>query len=196
MMQAEYVYQDFEALKLKFPPMNALKKSLSAKGEKLAEAEKMFFEVLNLKSFLVSAGAAYRIGESYYFFSQSLFNLPSPKGLSEDQEMDYRDALEEMAGPLGEKSIESVESALRLAHENGVYNKWSKKAATLLVKLSPSRFPVLSDEVVNTQYGTPATFSTKAVFNPGQKLKRNPPPPPKPKGAKGAKSTVPTEVVE
>jgi hypothetical protein len=101
-----------------------------------------------------------------------------------------------MAGPLGEKSIESVESALRLAHENGVYNKWSKKAATLLVKLSPNRFPVLSDEVVNTQYGTPATFSTKAVFDPAQKLKRNPPPPPKPKLPSGEATQTKTEVVE
>ena len=88
--------------------------------------------------------------------------------------MDYRDALEEMAGHLGEKSIESVESALRLAHENGVYNKWSKKAATLLVKLSTSRFPVLSDEVVNTQYDAGDNFSVRRSIT-SQKLKRNPP---------------------
>ena len=94
--------------------------------------------------------------------------------------MDYRDALEETAGPLQEKSITAVESALKLAHENGVYNKVSKKAATLLVKLDPGRFPVLSDEVVNTQYRTPATFSTKPSYNPATKLNRNPPPPPMP----------------
>lgn len=200
MLQAEYVYQDFEALRLKFPPMRALKKSLSAKGEKLAESERMFNEVLSLKSFLVSAGAAYRIGESYYKFSDDLFNLPSPKGLSEDQEMDYRDALEETAGPLQEKSITAVESALKLAHENGVYNKWSKKAATLLVKLDPSRFPVLSDEVVNTTYRTPATFSTQPSFDPAKKLNRNPPPPPKPvvpgEGTQSGSGDVPTEVME
>ena len=160
----------------------------------------MFNEVLSLKSFLVSAGAAYRIGESYYKFSQDLFNLPSPKGLTEDQEMDYRDALEETAGPLQEKSITAVESALKLAHENGVYNKWSKKAATLLVKLDPGRFPVLSDEVVNTQYRTPATFSTKPSYNPATKLNRNPPPPPMPAtpgaGGEGSTSGTPTEVME
>ena len=161
----------------------------------------MFNEVLAMKSFLVSAGAAYRIGEIYYLFSDSLFNLPSPKGLDEDQEMDYRDALEETAGPLQEKAITAVESALKLAHDNGVYNEWSEKAAKLLVKLDATRFPVLSDEVVNTVYGTPATFSTRVVDDPAYKMNRNPPPPPKPANAVDGdivtdEDGTPTEVME
>ena len=133
--------------------------------------------------------------------------MPAPKNLSEDQKMDYLDYLAEQAQPISEKAITSIEGALALAHNNGVYNEWSKKAAKLLVEIDPGRFPVLSDEIVNTEYSTAATFSTKPVSNAGTKLNRNPPPPPPPpepepasaetgtKG-KGSKGDTPTEVME
>ena len=171
-LQAEYIYDDFEAVRLKFPPIRTLKKGLVKKAEILKKAETMFFEVLDYKSWDVAAGALYRIGESYYLFAQSLFDLPMPKGLSEDEEFIYRAELDDTAAPLQEKAIEATKRALELAHKHHVYNEWSRKAAALLVQLSPELFPVLDDAVVNTEWPVAATFSTTFVADPGGTLEQ------------------------
>lgn len=108
--------------------------------------------------------------------------------------------MDEKAAPLEEKAIGAVKNALKLAHENHVYNKWSKKAAALLAKLSPELFPVLEDAVVNTEWTVPATFSTTFIANPGAKLKQAPPPEPEPApvapgapGAPGAEGSAPAD---
>jgi hypothetical protein len=188
-LQAEYVYDDFEKIKLKFP-IYTLKKLLVGKGKILLKAEKMFFEVLDYKSWQIAAGALYRIGESYYLYAQSLFDLPLPKGLSEDEVDIYRAELDDKAAPLQEKAIEATKRALKLAHKHHVYNEWSRKAAALLVKLSPELFPVLNDAVVNTEWTVPATFSTTFIADPAGTLKQmveKPKPKPAAKGKADAK---------
>ena len=191
---AEYAYDDFEAIKMEFP-IRKLKKSLVKKAELLGKCEKLFFEVLDFKSYDVSAGALYRIGESYYLFAKSLFDLPMPPGLTEDEEFLYRAMLDDRAAPIEEKSIEATKRALELAHKHQVYNNWSSKSAALLAKLDPGRFPVLSNATINTNWPVAATFSTTYIADPYGKLTMmmKPKPKPKPKaaapgkaGAKGA----------
>ena len=178
-LQAEYKYDDFEAIKLEFP-QSKLKKALVAKAKLLGECEKLFFEVTKYKAWHVSAGALYRIGESYFLYSKSLFDLPMPEGLSEDEEFTYRAMLEDTASPLEEKSIGAMKNALKLAHENQVYNEWSRKAAALLASKAPELYPVIADATVNSEWTVPATFSTAFESKPGAKLKQSPPPKPKP----------------
>ena len=141
------------------------------------------FEVLDFKAHEISAGALYRIGEAYYLFAKSLFDLPIPSELNEDEQFIYRAELDDRAAPLQEKAIEAMQSALRLAHKNNVYNEWSQRSAALLVKLSPEAFPVLEDAAVNTDWRTPSTFSTGFIEDPAGKLalikKAEPKPAPK-----------------
>jgi hypothetical protein len=191
-LQAEYKYEDFEAIELRFP-QSKLRKGLVAKAKLLGECENLFLEVTKYKSWHVTAGAMYRIGESYYVYAKSLFELPMPKGLSEDEEFTYRAMLEDRASPLEEKAIKGVKNALKLAHRNHVYNEWSRKAAALLAEKAPELYPVIEDQVVNTEWTVPATFSTKFIADPNGTLKQLVPPKPKPKpkkaGAKGEPGT-------
>ena len=175
-LQAEYVYEDFDAIKLEFP-INKLRRGLVQKAEMLGKSEKLFFEVLDFKSYDVSAGALYRIGESYQLYAQSLFDLPIPDGLTEDEQIIYRAELDDVAAPLQEKAIEATRRALELAHEHHVYNEWSRKAASLLVKLSPEAFPVLDDATNTTDLPVPATFSTTYIADPAGKLEQMVPEP-------------------
>ena len=187
---AEYAYEDFEAIKIEFPERK-LKKSLVKKAELLTKTGELFFEVLDFKSYDVSAGALYRIGESYYLYAKSLFDLPIPEGLTEDEQFLYRAMLDDRAAPLEEKSIEAVRRALELAHKHQVYNDWSSKAASLLAKFSPERFPVLSNATVDSDWPVAATFSTTYIADPYGKLDMMMKPKPKaePKGAaQGAKA--------
>ena len=71
--------------------------------------------------------------------------------------------LDDKATPLNEKAIEAMDNALKLAHKNHVYNEWSRKSAALLVKVSPAKFPVLEDAVVNTEWPVIATFTTTYI---------------------------------
>lgn len=189
-LQAEYLRDDYAAVKLKFP-MSTLRRALVKKGKLLQKCEKVYFNVLEYKAHDVSAGALFRIGENYQVFAQSLFDLPMPEGLSEDEEIVYRAELDDVAAPLQEKAIEAMQRALELAHKNHVYNEWSARSATLLVKLSPEQFPVLSDKVVNTEWPVAATFSTTYIKDAAGKLeqmieKKKPAAKPATPSAKGA----------
>ena len=179
---AEYQYDDFEALELSFP-VRKLMRTLVEKAKLLTKAEKSFFKVTELKAWSVSAGALYRVGESYYLYGKSLDELPTPENLTIDEEDEYRAQLDDQAAPLTEKAIKSTQTALKLAHDNRVYNEWSLKAANLLAKLSPELFPVLQDATVNTEHSVPATFSTSFIDDPGGTLKQMVPPKPEPKPA-------------
>ena len=101
--------------------------------------------------------------------------MPAPKTLSEEQVKPFLAYVAAQAKTIRDKSVKELKTAVTFAHENGIYNEWSKKAATLLAEIEPSRFPVLSDEVVNTQYSTAPTFSTKPIANSSKKLMRSPP---------------------
>ncbi len=168
-LEGEYVYGDFQAVKVAFPD-SVLRKSLTKKAELLEKASTIFFEVLDFKAHDISAGALYRIGESFNVFAQSLFDLPIPEELTEDEKVVYRAELDDRAAPLAEKAIEASRRALQLAHNNHVYNEWSRRSAALLVKLSPDSFPILEDASVNTEWPVPAMFSTTFVEDPSVKL--------------------------
>jgi TolA-binding protein len=166
---SEYDYGDFEAIKVSFPD-NVLRRTLVQKAELLTKVEKSNFAVLDYKAHDVSAGALYRLGEMYYLFAKSLFDLPVPPELNEDEQVVYRAMLDDKATPLNEKAIEAMDNALKLAHKNHVYNEWSRKSAALLVKVSPSKFPVLEDATVNTEWPVIATFSTTFIKNADGKI--------------------------
>lgn len=165
----EYIYSDFSDVKVRFP-QSVLRKTLVKKAKLMQEAEKVYFEVLDYKAHDINAGALFRIGEGYYLFAKSLFDLPIPEELTEDEKIIYRAELDDQAAPLQEKAIEAMGRALKLAHKNHVYNEWSRRSAAILVKLSPEAFPVLDDAVVNTEWEVPATFSTNFISDPNGKL--------------------------
>lgn len=167
-LEAEYIYQDFKAYEVIPYPQRKLVKTLQGKAELQQKAEKMYLEVLALKSYQVSAGAFYRIADLYNTFAKSLTGLKPPPELEDNPELldVYLIFIEEKVLPLEEKAVESARGALKLAHENRVYNEWSKRSAELLSKLSPELFPILNDEVVNTEWEVPATFSSTYISDP------------------------------
>lgn len=199
-LEGEFIYEEFSAVELKFP-IGTLRRALVKKAELQQKAEKIYLEVLDFQAHDVNAGALFRLGESYYLFSKSLFDLPMPPGLSEDEEIIYRAELDDTAAPLQEKGIEAAQRALSLAHRNGVYNEWSARSAALLVKLSPESFPVLEDMVNNSDHVVPATFSAAFIKDPEMTLETvqvAPPPAPTPAAApaQGEAAQSPAETKE
>ena len=172
-LQGEYFYQDFMAYKVIPYPQRKLQKTFQKKAELLKKCEDTYMEVLGkYKSFQVSAGAFYRIAEIYNVFAKSLASLEPPAVLQDQPELldVYYQFIEEKVQPLERKAVMSAQKALALAHDNKIYNEWSKRSAALLSKMNPDSFPVLNDAVVNTEWEVPATFSTQFISDPAGKL--------------------------
>ena len=149
--QAERLYRQFESVKLEYP-MSKLIKRLTEKGELEQKAETIYFEIINLKSpFWVSA-AAYRVGQMYNDFSNNLYNLPMPEGLTPELEDEYRMQLDEYAFPLQEKALIAFQRARQLALELEAYNEWSSKSSAMISQLEKAAYPITGQEGVETSH--------------------------------------------
>ena len=144
---AERIFQKYQGVKLAFP-FNTLVKSLQQKGTFEQEAETLYLEIIQMKSPFYVAASAYRVGQMYKEFSDQLYNLPMPEGLTPDQEDEYRMQLDEYAFPLQEKALKAFQSALRLALEYKAYNEWSAKSAQEISKLESEAYPITEQDGV------------------------------------------------
>lgn len=159
-LQAERVFDDFQAAKIGFP-MSQLTKSLQKKGELEQDAEKMYVEVISMESPRWVAASAYRIGQMYKEFSDQLYDLPLPEGLTMEQEDQYRMVLDERAFPLQEKALKAYRTALELALKYQAYNEWSSKSAQAISKLESEAYPITGQDGVSvvherTNFSQPA----------------------------------------
>lgn len=150
-LQGEKIYEEFAKIKLSFP-MSALQKSLIKKGELEQQAEGIYTEVIQMESPRWVAAGAYRVGQMYKNFSDELYGLPMPEGLTPDQEDEYRAALDDNAFPLQEKALTAFRTALRLALQYQAYNEWSAKSAAEISKLEREAYPITGQEGVEVEH--------------------------------------------
>lgn len=196
---AEYLFDDFVALKISTADTNSLRKSIESKAEAQQKAEKAFEAVLDYKSGGWSAGALFKIGVLYYDFYKELDSVPipdcpcpgvPPKDCRIVQEAfkagdldtimkypwgnewlqvaptfqdQYRAIIEEMMRPVELKAAKAFERALKLAHEEKVYNQWSKLCGEYAMKVSPESYPVAGDEQVKADHIKDTLASTSFI---------------------------------
>lgn len=164
---AERIFAKFQGVTLTFP-MNNLIKSLTEKGKFEQEAETLYAEIIQMKSPYYVAAGAYRIGLMYKEFSDQLYNLPMPEGLTPDQEDAYRMQLDEYAFPLQEKALKAYQTALRLALEYKAYNEWSAKSAKEISRLESEAYPITEQDGVKPTHAQLRFSRTKPVTNDEQ----------------------------
>lgn len=161
---ADYLYDDFSALKIPSTlDPGVLRVALQKKAEAQQKAEKAFENVLEYKSGGWSACALYKIGLLYYEFSKQLFDVPVPENLPPEVQDEYRVVLEDMARPIEEKSLKAFERALKLAHEEKVYNWCSKGCGDMVVKVNPDAFPVAGEDLVKADKMKDTLASTSFI---------------------------------
>ncbi|MFB6264471.1 MAG: tetratricopeptide repeat protein, partial [Bradymonadaceae bacterium] len=155
--QAERKYEKFKKVELTFPK-SVLEKRLKKKGERLKEAEKIYFEINSMKSPKWAAASSYRIGKMYKEFSDAIYDLPIPKKvngreLTDRQKQRYRMFLDQKAFPVQEKALKGFQRAVKLALELRAYNEWSEKSAEALAKLQNQAYPVTGQKGVAPTHG-------------------------------------------
>lgn len=163
-LQAERVYKEFEGVKFEFP-LKKLIKSMTDKAELEQKAEAMYTEVIQMASPRWVAASAYRIGQMYKDFSDGLFGLPLPEGLTEDQQFQYQDAIDEKAAPLQEKALSAFQAALRLALQYQAYNEWSSKSALEISKLDTTTYPITGQDGVDAEHDRTNFSQTQPVMS-------------------------------
>jgi TolA-binding protein len=157
-IQAERIYEEFVKVKLSFP-QSVLVRTLKQKGQLEQDAEKIYFEVVQMANPYYASAAAYRIGSMYKNFSDELYGLPMPQGLTPELEDEYRAQIDEFAFPLQEKALSAFQFAREKAIELKAYNEWSKKSAEMISKLESARFPITNQPGVAAEH-TLVQFTT------------------------------------
>jgi len=135
------------------------KKALEGKSAGLAELERSYVEVLELKQGEWGIAALYRIGTLYGDFADALTNAPCPPKLDEDQCLIYKFGLEDKAYPLIDKAVEAFTSARGKSYELGLYTEYTRLALEELSRLRPEEYPASAETVPEPDY-TSNPYST------------------------------------
>ncbi len=121
-----------------------LKSQVEVKAKKLAELQKSYTEVVNMKQAEAAVCALYRIGLGYQRFAQALTGAPVPKELKALRRQDvideYKAQMEQFAKAPEAKAVEGLEYAMTKSREYGVSNDCSRRAAELLIKYKPEQY--------------------------------------------------------
>jgi len=115
--------------------------ALGKKTKQLAELEKKYFAVLELKAGAWGIAALYRIGTLYGSLANMFTDAPCPKKLDEDQCQIYKFTLQDRAYPQTEKAVEAFSSARNKSYELGLYTEFTNKSLQELSRLRPEEYP-------------------------------------------------------
>lgn len=125
----------FQRIALKAP----LEQSLRAKKSQMEKALAAYARAADYNVAEVTTAATCHLGDIYMDLSRALLDSPRPRGLSAEEQVQYKLLLEEQAFPFEEKSIEIHETNIRRA-SNGVYDSWVQRSYDALARISPARF--------------------------------------------------------
>jgi tetratricopeptide (TPR) repeat protein len=132
---AEPLYPRFAEIKL----MQPFDKSLAKKREAMDQTLHAFESLVDYEVGDVTAAATYYMAEVYYAFSRALLESERPSGLSNAEQADYEDALQEQAFPFEERAIQVHQKNIELVAA-GTYNDWIEKSLGKLAALVPGRY--------------------------------------------------------
>ena len=75
----------------------------------------------------------------------------------------YRAIIEEIMRPVETKAAKAFDRALKLAHEEKVYNQWSRQCGEYAMKVSPETYPVAGDDQVHADHAKDTLAATSFI---------------------------------
>ncbi len=125
--------------------MEGLRQRLERKSELLRRAAEAFAEVVELHVAEWVTAALFQIGRSYELYAEGLRDAPIPEGLSEEEEMAYRDQLSSFIIPIEERALEAYEGGYQTALELRIFNRWTARLREGLTRLNDVQYPPLRE---------------------------------------------------
>jgi TolA-binding protein len=136
-------FEKYDRITLDVKP-KFVKAQVEVKAKRLAELQKSYTEVVNMKQAEAAVCALFRIGYGYQRFAKVITDAPIPKELKGMKRQDvideYKSQMAEFAKAPEAKAVEGLEYAMTRAREYGVSNDCSRRAAELLIKYKPEQY--------------------------------------------------------
>ncbi len=146
-------WKKFEKLKLKWSKLSnigELKNSIKEKSKALEGIQKIYTTTVGFKSADPAICALFKIGMAYDNFADAMLNIPMPKGIPEDLQVEVKLQFEQETGPLKAKAAEAFAATVVKSQELDVFNPCTTAALTKLrEKYKPEQFPKMGEDVVD-----------------------------------------------
>ncbi|HTS82868.1 MAG TPA: tetratricopeptide repeat protein [Myxococcaceae bacterium] len=127
--------------RIDFAHARTVKADLARKRAALKSLENAYLGVVTTGDAQAGIAALTRIGEAYSDFAAKIRQAPTPPGLTPEDRARYRDELEQLAAPLEQRSLETLEKGLAKAYELGAYGTWTLRAQDDVDALRPGSYP-------------------------------------------------------
>jgi len=143
---AQLVFDDAEPLfeeyrRIDFARAHTVQGDLARKRTSLKTLEQAYVAVVSTGDGRNGIAALTRIGEAYADFATKIRQAPTPKELSEEDRSQYRDELEQLAAPLEQRALDTLQKGLAKAYELGIYTDWTLRAQDDVNALQPGTYP-------------------------------------------------------
>jgi len=143
---AQLVFDDAEPLfeqyrRIDFARAHTVQADLAKKRTSLKSLEQAYMGVISTGDGRSGIAALTRVGEAYADFATKIRQAPTPKELSEEDRARYRDELEQLAAPLEQRALETLQKGLAKAYELGIYTDWTLRAQDDVNALQPGTYP-------------------------------------------------------
>jgi len=114
---------------------------LAKKRASLKSVEQAYVAVVSTGDGRAGIAALTRIGEAYADFATKIRQAPTPKELEAEDRDQYRDQLEQVAAPLEQRALDTLQKGLAKAYELGIYTDWTLRAQDDVNGLRPGTYP-------------------------------------------------------
>jgi len=143
---AQLIFDDAEPLfdqyrRIDFARASTVQADLARKRTSLKTIEQAYVGVISTGDGRSGIAALTRIGEAYSDFATKIRQAPTPKELSEEDRLQYRDELEQLAAPLEQRALDTLQKGLAKAYELGIYTDWTLRAQDDVNALQPGTYP-------------------------------------------------------
>lgn len=164
-MQGKDLFDDYSTFKI--TNVKKIVKQVQEKLKKLVAAKAVFDSVVLYAHPNWAIAAIAHNGLGFEELAKAVREAPAPPGLNEEEEMVYRDELDQQAEQFDSKAAENYVQVLALASKFQWFNSYSKLAEERLQVLRPDEYTLSGEQVAAPEFRSEgfrsANFRTKRL---------------------------------
>ena len=135
--------------------------AIQKKTAQLLDLKNRYTDLAKYKSFDWLVAAVYQIAELYKDFAQTIYDVPEPEGLTEDEYDVYITQIEDLGLKYENVAIEFYEKAVKESRKYKVTSDWADKALEAIHKFKPQEYPLYKPEKRRTEFDPNYTIDTR-----------------------------------
>ncbi len=150
-------WKKYNAMRVRWSSMNnigELKATIKLKTDALGDVQKAYRKTVAFKSADPAICALYKIGLGFDQLTDQLVNFPTPKGMTEEMQVELKPQFESQAEPYKKTATEAFAAAVQKSQELDVFNPCTIAALEMLrTKYAPDKFPRMREDTFELKPG-------------------------------------------